>query len=118
MDVAIAMVEARRNTFKSPKPDAVRLLVYDILREVNRSDGYSNLRMSPDGEIIKQINEMEVFKIIGKEGKYNKVRLEDGTEGYIFSSRIVLFESYEGISDEPTGEYTEEESEELDPEYE
>ena len=37
------MVEARRNTFKSPKPDAVRLLVYDILREVNRSDGYSNL---------------------------------------------------------------------------
>ena len=37
------MVEARRNTFKSPKPDAVRLLVYDILQEVNRSDGYSNL---------------------------------------------------------------------------
>jgi len=37
------MAEARRNTFKSPKPDAVRLLVYDILREVNRSDGYSNL---------------------------------------------------------------------------
>ena len=37
------MVEARRNTFKSPQPDAVRLLVYDILQEVNRSDGYSNL---------------------------------------------------------------------------
>ena len=37
------MVEARRNTFRSPKPDAVRLLVYDIFREVNRSDGYSNL---------------------------------------------------------------------------
>ena len=37
------MVEARRNTFRSPKPDRVRLLVYDILQEVNRSDGYSNL---------------------------------------------------------------------------
>lgn len=37
------MVEARRNTFKSPKPDPVRSLVYDILKEVNRSDGYSNL---------------------------------------------------------------------------
>ena len=37
------MVEARRNTFKSPKPVPVRLLVYDILKEVNRSDGYSNL---------------------------------------------------------------------------
>jgi 16S rRNA (cytosine967-C5)-methyltransferase len=37
------MVEARRNTFKSPQPDAVRALVYDIFHEVNRSDGYSNL---------------------------------------------------------------------------
>ena len=37
------MVEARRNTFKSPKPDPVRLLVYDILSEVNRGYGYSNL---------------------------------------------------------------------------
>ena len=37
------MVEARRNTFKSPKPDAVRLLAFDLLTEVNRNDGYSNL---------------------------------------------------------------------------
>lgn len=37
------MVEARRNTFKSPKPDAARLLAFDLLSEVNRNDGYSNL---------------------------------------------------------------------------
>ena len=37
------MVEARRNTFKKPKADPVRLLVFDILTEVNRRDGYSNL---------------------------------------------------------------------------
>ena len=37
------LVEARRNTFKSPKPDAPRLLVFDLLREVNRNSGYSNL---------------------------------------------------------------------------
>jgi 16S rRNA (cytosine967-C5)-methyltransferase len=37
------VVEARRNTFKSPKPDAVRLLAFDLLTEVNRNDGYSNL---------------------------------------------------------------------------
>jgi 16S rRNA (cytosine967-C5)-methyltransferase len=42
-NLSSSMVEARRNTFKSPKPDRVRLLVYDILQEVNRSDGYSNL---------------------------------------------------------------------------
>ena len=37
------LVEARRNTFKSPKPDASRLLAFDLLSEVNRNDGYSNL---------------------------------------------------------------------------
>jgi 16S rRNA (cytosine967-C5)-methyltransferase len=41
--VARSLVEARRNTFKSPKPDAARLLAFDVLTEVNRNDGYSNL---------------------------------------------------------------------------
>jgi 16S rRNA (cytosine967-C5)-methyltransferase len=39
----ILLVKARRDSFKSPKPDASRLLVYDILTEVNRRGGYSNL---------------------------------------------------------------------------
>ena len=38
-----SLVEARRNTFKSPKPDAARLLAFDLLTEVNRKEGYSNL---------------------------------------------------------------------------
>ena len=37
------LVEARRNIFKSPKPDAARLLAFDLLTEVNRNEGYSNL---------------------------------------------------------------------------
>ena len=37
------MVKARRDTFNSPKPDAPRLLAYDIFSEVNRRGGYSNL---------------------------------------------------------------------------
>lgn len=37
------LVEARRDTFKSPKPDAARLLAFDLLTEVNRNQGYSNL---------------------------------------------------------------------------
>jgi 16S rRNA (cytosine967-C5)-methyltransferase len=37
------LVEARRNTFKKPKADPVRLLVFDVMTEVNRRDGYSNL---------------------------------------------------------------------------
>ena len=37
------MVKARRDSFQSPKPDAPRVLVYDILTEVNQRGGYSNL---------------------------------------------------------------------------
>ena len=37
------MVKPRRDTFKSPKPDAPRVLVFDLLTEVNRNGGYSNL---------------------------------------------------------------------------
>lgn len=37
------LVEARRNTFKSPKPEPSRLLAFDLLTEVNRNEGYSNL---------------------------------------------------------------------------
>ena len=38
-----SLVKARRDSFKSPQPDAVRVLVFDILSEVNRRGGYSNL---------------------------------------------------------------------------
>jgi len=37
------VVEARRNTFKAPKPEASRLLAFDLIVEVNRNAGYSNL---------------------------------------------------------------------------
>ncbi|NBO61524.1 MAG: hypothetical protein EBU82_11240 [Flavobacteriia bacterium] len=37
------MAEARRNSFKSPNPEPSRLLVFDLLTEVNRNEGYSNL---------------------------------------------------------------------------
>ena len=37
------MVEPRRKTFQSPKPDAARLLAFDLLTEVNQNHGYSNL---------------------------------------------------------------------------
>ena len=37
------MAEARRNTFKSPRPESSRLLAFDLLTEVNRNEGYSNL---------------------------------------------------------------------------
>ena len=37
------LVEPGRKTFRSPKPDAARLLAFDLITEVNRNIGYSNL---------------------------------------------------------------------------
>lgn len=37
------MVEPGRKVFRSPKPDAARLLAFDLITEVNRNMGYSNL---------------------------------------------------------------------------
>lgn len=39
----ILLVEPRRKLFRSPKPEASRLLAFDLLTEVNRNMGYSNL---------------------------------------------------------------------------
>ena len=37
------LVEPRRKSFKSPKPEASRLLAFDLITEVNQNMGYSNL---------------------------------------------------------------------------
>ena len=37
------LVEPRRKLFKAPKPDASRLLAFDLICEVNQRMGYSNL---------------------------------------------------------------------------
>ncbi len=37
------MAEPGRKIFRSPKPDAARLLAFDVITEVNRNMGYSNL---------------------------------------------------------------------------
>jgi len=75
------MVEARRNTFKSPKPDAVRLLVYDILREVNRSDGYSNLLLP---QALTASNFEQRDKGFATELLYGTLRMQ-GRHDYIAS---------------------------------
>lgn len=56
---------------------------------VNDPDGYSNLRKTPGGEILMRINEGELFEVLGEEDKHKKVKLSDGTVGYIHVSRVV-----------------------------
>lgn len=57
--------------------------------KIQDPDGYSNLRAKPDGEIVKKVFDSERFEVIETEGNYKKVKLADGTVGYIHKSRVV-----------------------------
>jgi len=51
-------------------------------------DGYSNLRDQPDGEVLQKVNEGETFEVLGSEDDYKKIKLENGTIGFIHESRV------------------------------
>jgi hypothetical protein len=91
----------------------------DKLYTVSDPDGFSHLRETPNGEILQDVLEGEPFNVIGLEKGFKKVRLADGTEGFIHASRIVEYTGDQGIVDEPTGPNDEDEldNSELDPEY-
>ena len=54
-------------------------------------DGYSNLRAAPNGDILIRVYDHEIFHIIGEENGFKKVKLNNGTEGYIHASRVVAY---------------------------
>jgi len=54
-------------------------------------DGWTNLRNSSGGEVLRKVYSDEKFEVIGEEGKYKEVKLNDGTVGFIHSSRVVSF---------------------------
>ena len=58
--------------------------------KIEDPDGWSNLRDSPNGEILQRIYDYELFEVIGEENDYKNVKLEDGTEGYVHESRVVM----------------------------
>ena len=71
------LVEARRNSFKSPKPDSSRLLAFDLISEVNRKNGYSNLLL-PQALTASSLDERDrnlvtelVYGTIRMQGKHD-----------------------------------------------
>ena len=60
-----------------------------FLHSISDPDGYSNLRSSPYGEIIKKVYETETFNVTDTIDKHCKVIFPDGTEGYIHVSRVI-----------------------------
>ena len=67
------LAEARRNTFKSPKPEASRLLAFDLLTEVNRNEGYSNLLL-PQALNSSKLDERD--KALVTELLYGTIRIQ------------------------------------------
>ena len=84
------MAEARKNTFKSPKPDASRLLAFDLLTEVNRNEGYSNLLL-PQALNASKLEERD--RALVTELLYGTIRMQ-GKHDWVLSQ----------ISDRPWNE--------------
>ena len=84
------LAEARRNTFKSPKPEASRLLAFDLLTEVNRNEGYSNLLL-PQALNASKMDERD--KSLVTELLYGTIRMQ-GKHDWVLSQ----------ISDRPWSE--------------
>ena len=74
------LVEARRNTFKSPKPDASRLLAFDLLTEVNRNEGYSNLLL-PQALNASKLEERD--RSLVTELLYGTIRMQGKHDGVL-----------------------------------
>ena len=85
-----SLAEARRNTFKSPKPDASRLLAFDLLTEVNRNEGYSNLLL-PQALNASKLEERD--RALVTELLYGTIRMQ-GKHDWVLSQ----------ISDRPWNE--------------
>lgn len=60
---------------------------------IEDADGWSNMRASAGGEIIRRVYPNERFTIIGTDHKYKIVQFEDAETGYIHISRIVIAET-------------------------
>ncbi|MEX1001904.1 MAG: hypothetical protein WDZ35_07305 [Crocinitomicaceae bacterium] len=59
------------------------------LYQISDPDGYSNMRKTPGGKVLKKVYEGEYFEVLGEEDVHKKVKLSDGTVGYIHSSRVI-----------------------------
>jgi len=66
-------------------------LVDDVtpLFRIEDPDGYTNLREIPDGLVIRQVYPYEQFSILGEYEGYYGVEFQDGSRGFIHSSRVV-----------------------------
>ncbi len=59
------------------------------LYSIKDPDGYTNLRATPGGAIIRKVMQNETFELLEAGETYSKIKLPDGTTGFLHNSRIV-----------------------------
>jgi len=62
------------------------------LFKIQDPDGFTNLRETPGGTIIRKVYDADRFTVQEALGEYFRVLLNDGTEGYIHRSRVIQAE--------------------------
>lgn len=56
---------------------------------IDDPDGYTNLRATPGGTVIRKVLENETFEILESGDTYSQVKFADGSTGFIHNSRII-----------------------------
>jgi hypothetical protein len=68
----------------APQKQAVQLY------SIKDPDGYTNLRATAGGKIIRKVYENETFELVEAGETYSKIKLKDGTTGFLHNSRIAV----------------------------
>ena len=68
----------------APQKQAVQLY------SIQDPDGYTNMRATPGGTIIRKVYENETFELVEAGETYSKIKLKDGTTGFLHNSRIAV----------------------------
>jgi hypothetical protein len=84
--VANSTITKEETTTKNVVNESNTTTVYYKIQD---PDGYSNLRTVPNGTVIKKVYDNERFEVIDTDDKFKKVKLADGTIGYISASRVI-----------------------------
>ena len=60
------------------------------LYSIQDPDGYTNMRATPGGAIIRKVYENETFELVEAGETYSKITLKDGPKGFLHNSRIAV----------------------------
>ena len=88
-EASVASEPEAASSYDAQAVDGVEYIQYYHIED---PDGWTNMRYSPNGEIIRKVYSDEEFRVIIENEGWSYVMFDDGSLGYIHSSRI--YETY------------------------